>query len=114
MLPWIVFIALAILAAIPSGRYTAKYAAQGGGRRALGTFWVPCFFRSFLSRGWSWDCCRESKAASVGGLFVILISPSVLAAPDWLICQAPRGGLCTGVVHRLNRPVAVPGKPNGC
>ena len=30
MVPWIVFIAVAVLAAIPSGRFTAKYAAQRG------------------------------------------------------------------------------------
>jgi hypothetical protein len=30
MLPWIVFIAIAVLAAIPSGRFAAKYAAQRG------------------------------------------------------------------------------------
>jgi hypothetical protein len=30
MLPWIGFIAIAALAAIPAGRFTAKYAAQRG------------------------------------------------------------------------------------
>jgi hypothetical protein len=49
MLPWIVFIVIAItvLAAIPSGRFTAKYAAQRGRSEriwfVLGALFFPLF-----------------------------------------------------------------------
>jgi hypothetical protein len=47
MVPWIVFIAIAALAAIPSGRFTAKYAAQRGRSErtwfVLGALLFPLF-----------------------------------------------------------------------
>jgi hypothetical protein len=47
MLPWILFTAFAILAAIPSGRFTANYAAQRGRSQRtwflLGALLFPLF-----------------------------------------------------------------------
>jgi hypothetical protein len=47
MLPWIIFIAIAVLAAIPSGRFTAKYAAQRGRSERTWFFLGALFFPLF-------------------------------------------------------------------